>query len=48
MAFKVDITDSAKAELDEIVRYFVEDEEDKKVVTIMHVFYAKRDYDKLV
>ena len=48
MAFKVDIADSAKAELDEIVRYLVEDEEDKKVVTIMHVFYAKRDYEKLV
>ncbi|MDY3130953.1 MAG: type II toxin-antitoxin system RelE/ParE family toxin [Treponema sp.] len=106
MAFKVEIADSAKAELDEIVRYFieelsnpvsagkllddfyeqksflydnpymfplcpiqvlqrkgyrrflfmknyvalylVEDEEDKKVVTIMHVFYAKRDYEKLV
>lgn len=99
MAFKVEIADSAKGELDEIVRYFVEelsnpasagkvlddfyeqksflydnpymfplcpiqtlqrkgyrrflfmknyvaylveDEEDKKVVTIMHIFYAKR------
>ena len=30
MAFKVEITDSAKAELDEIVRYLVEDEEEKK------------------
>lgn|SRR5574344_524227 len=103
MAFKVEIADSAKGELDEIVRYFVEelsnpasagkvfddlksflydnpymfplcpiqtlqrkgyrrflvmknyvalylveDEEDKKVVTIMHIFYAKRDYEKLV
>lgn len=106
MAYKVKIADSAKAELDEIVRYFVEtlsnpisagkllddfykqksylcnnpymfplcpvqslqrkgyrrflfmknyvalyiveDEENKKVVTIMHIFYAKRDYEKLV
>ena len=105
MAFKVEIADSAKAELDEIVRYFVEElsnpvsagkllddfyeqkgflydnpymfplcpiqvlqrkgyrrflfmknyaalylleEADKKVVTIMHLFYAKRDYEKLV
>lgn len=106
MAYKVEIADSAKAELDEIVRYFVEqlsnpvsaekllddfyeqkkylyddpytfplcpiqalqkkgyrrflfmknyvalyiveDEEKKKVVTIMHIFYAKRDYEKLV
>ena len=30
MAFKVEIADSAKAELDEIVRYFVKDEEEKK------------------
>lgn len=106
MAYKVEITDSAKAELDEIVRYFVEelsnpisagkllddfyeqksylydnpyifpvcsiqslqqkgyrrflfmknyvalyiidDNEAKKNVTIMHIFYAKRDYEKLV
>ena len=104
MAFKVEIADSAKAELDEIVRYFVEElsnpvsagkllddfyeqkgflydnpymfplcpiqvlqrkgyrrflfmknyvalyllEGDKKVVTIMHLFYAKRNYEKLV
>lgn len=31
-----------------IAIYLVEDEEDKKVVTIMHVFYAKRDYEKFV
>lgn len=31
-----------------VALYLVEDEEDKKVVTIMHVFYAKRDYEKLV
>ena len=106
MAYKVRITDSAKAELDEIVAYFVntlcnpkaavslledfneqksylyddpytfslcpilslqnkgyhrfifkqnyialyliKDEENKKVVTIMHIFNAKRDYEKLV
>ncbi len=62
MAYKVRITNSAKAELDEIVAYFVntlckqnyialyliEDEENKKVVTIMHIFNAKRDYEKLV
>ena len=29
-----------------IALYLVDD--DKKVVTIMHVFYAKRDYEKLV
>lgn len=106
MTFKVEIADSAKGELDEIVRYFVEelshsasagkllddfyeqksflydnpyrfplcpiqtlqrkgyrrflfmknyvalylveDKEDKKIGTIMHIFYAKRDYEKLV
>ena len=106
MTYKVKITDSAKAELDEIVAYFVntlcnpkaavnfledfneqksylyddpytfsscpilslqnkgyhrfifkqnyialyliEDEEIKKIVTIMHIFNAKRDYEKLV
>jgi len=61
MAYKVRITNSAKAELDEIVAYFVntlcnpkaavsllEDEENKKIVTIMHIFNAKRDYEKLV
>ena len=106
MAYKVEIADSAKAELDEIVRYIaetlanptaarkllddffnqknflyenpytyplcpiqslqrkgyrrfifmknyvtlyiVDDSPDKKVVTIMHIFYAKRDYEKLV
>lgn len=106
MAYKVEITDSAKAELDEIVRYLVEelpnpisakkllddfyeqksylyenpyifpvcpiqnlqqkgyrrflfmknyvalyiidDNEAKKNVTIMHIFCAKRDYEKLV
>jgi len=29
-----------------IALYLIDD--DKKVVTIMHVFYAKRDYEKLV
>ncbi len=29
-----------------VALYLVDD--DKKVVTIMHVFYAKRDYEKLV
>ncbi len=106
MAYKVEIADSAKAELDEIVKYIaeslsnptaagkllddfyeqksflysspytyplcpiqslqrkgyrrfifmknyvalyiVDDSSDKKVVTIMHIFYAKRDYEKLV
>lgn len=106
MGFKVEITDSAKAELDDIVKYFVEelsntisagkllddfyeqksylndnpymfplcpiirlqqkgyrrflfmknyvalylieDTDNKKTVTIMHIFYAKRDYEKLV
>ena len=106
MAYKVNITDSAKAELDEIVAYFVEtlcnpkaavslledfqeqksylydnpytfslcpilslqnkgyrrfifkqnyialylieDDKDKKIVTIMHIFNARRDYEKLV
>ncbi len=106
MAYKVKITESAKAELDEIVAYFVnnlcnpkaaislledfneqksclyedpytfslcpilslqnkgyrrfifkqnyialyliENEEDKKIITIMHIFNAKRDYEKLV
>ena len=106
MAYKVRITDSAKAELEEIVAYFVntlcnpkaavslledfneqksylydapytfslcpilslqnkgyhrfifkqnyialyliEEDENKKVVTIMHIFNAKRDYEKLV
>ena len=105
MACKVNITDSAKAELDEIVAYFIgtlcnpkaavslledfqeqksylyddpytfslcpiltlqkkgyrrfifkqnyialyliEDEKDKKIVTIMHIFNARRDYEKL-
>ena len=31
-----------------VALYLVDDEENKKEVTIMHVFYAKRDYDKLV
>ena len=31
-----------------VALYLVEDEEYKKEVTIMHVFYAKRDYEKLV
>lgn len=104
MAYKVQITDFAKAELSEIVGYISESlcnktaatsllnefseqksllydnpytfsecpleglrrkgyrrfifkknyvalylvDEDKKIVTIMHIFYAKRDYEKLV
>lgn len=106
MVYKVEIADSAKAELDEIVKYFleelsnpvsagkllddfyeqknylynnpytfplcpiislqrkgyrrflfmknyvalyiVEDSDNKHVVTIMHIFYAKRDYEKLI
>ncbi len=106
MAYKVEITDSAKEELDAIVQYFVEtlanpisagkllddfykqksylcndpymfplcpmqslqrkgyrrflfmknyvalyiveDEKNKKLATIMHIFYAKRDYEKLL
>lgn len=106
MAYKVEITDSAKEELDAIVRYFVEtlanpisarnllddfykqksylcndpymfplcpmqslqrngyrrflfmknyvalyiveDEKNKKLATIMYIFYAKRDYEKLL
>ena len=106
MAYKVEITDSAKEELDAIVRYFVEtlanpisagkllddfckqksylcndpymfplcpmqslqrkeyrrflfmknyvalyiveDEKNKKLATIMNIFYAKRDYEKLL
>ena len=35
MAYKVRITDLAKAELDEIV-------------AIMHIFNAKRNYEKLI
>ena len=31
-----------------VALYLVDDEENKKEVTIMHVFYAKRDYEKLV
>ena len=31
-----------------VALYLVEDDENKKVVTIMHVFYTKRDYEKLV
>ncbi|MBQ5472658.1 MAG: type II toxin-antitoxin system RelE/ParE family toxin [Treponema sp.] len=31
-----------------VALYVVDDDENKKVVTIMHIFYAKRDYEKLV
>lgn len=31
-----------------VALYLVVDDENKKIVTIMHVFYAKRDYEKLV
>jgi len=31
-----------------IALYLIEDEENKKIVTIMHIFNAKRDYEKLV
>lgn len=31
-----------------VALYLVEDKEDIKVVTIMHIFYAKRNYEKLV
>jgi len=31
-----------------VALYLVDDDENMKVVTIMHVFYAKRDYEKLV
>ena len=31
-----------------VALYLVEDDENKKVVTIMHVFYTKRGYEKLV
>jgi plasmid stabilization system protein ParE len=31
-----------------VALYLVEDNENKKEVTIMHIFYAKRDYEKLV
>ena len=31
-----------------IALYLIEDEGDKKIVTIMHIFNAKRDYEKLV
>ncbi len=104
MAYKVEITDSAKSDLEEIVKYITETlsnptsagkllddfyeqknflydnpytfplcpiqslqrkgyrrfifmrnyvalyvtDDENKVVTIMHVFYAKRDYEKLI
>ena len=38
MAFKVEIADSKKSELDEIVRYFVEDEEEKKLSQLCMYF----------
>ena len=31
-----------------VALYLVDDTEDKKTVTIMHIYYAKRDYEKLV
>lgn len=31
-----------------VALFLVEDKEDLKVVTIMHIFYARRDYEKLV
>ncbi len=49
MAYKVKITESAKSELDGIVAYFVNTLcNPKAAVTIMHIFNAKRDYEKLV
>ena len=31
-----------------IALYLIDENKDNKLVTIMHVFYAKRDYEKLV
>ena len=31
-----------------VALYLIDDKEDRKIVTIMHVFYAKRDYEKLI
>ncbi len=31
-----------------VALYLIDECKDKKLVTIMHVFYAKRDYEKLV
>ena len=31
-----------------VALYIVEDNENTKLVTIMHIFYAKRDYEKLI
>ena len=31
-----------------VALYLIGDKQDGKIVTIMHVFYAKRDYEKLV
>lgn len=31
-----------------VALYIVEDEKNKKLATIMQIFYAKRDYEKLL